>query len=45
MAEGRVWSDTDTTQEHQQLTPAAGIGEDGSSPEPAGEVWPDRLTT
>lgn len=45
MAEGRVWSGTDTMQEHQQLTPAAGIGEDGSSPEPPGEVWPGRLST
>lgn len=44
MAESRVWTGADTMQEHQQLPPAAGIGEDGSSPEPPGNLWPGRLT-
>lgn len=45
MAEGRVWIDADTMQEHQQLSPAAGVGEDASSPEPPREIWPGRFTT
>lgn len=45
MAEGRVWIDADKMQEHQQLAPAAGVGEDASSPEPPREIWPGRLTT
>lgn len=45
MAEGRVWIDADTMQEHPHLCPAAGVGEDASSPEPPREIWPGRLTT